>query len=140
MSSFKINIPRKPRVARAASLVLAATVATGASLLTTPTANASTTVSGQVTCVDGLNVEGVWIAASGGSGYASWSPVSGAPYAANFSRGGVTVPWTVHVGCGGSTNSWRWHPDGNTTVTSANASWTCYEPDDGSPAYFCQHT
>jgi hypothetical protein len=139
MPSFKI-ISRGPRAARAATLGLAAAVATAMSLLAMPAANASTTVNGQVTCVDGLNVEGVWIAASGGSGYASWSPVSGAPYAAGFSRAGVTVPWTVHVGCGGSPSSWKWTPDGNTTVTSASASWTCYEPDDGSPAYFCQHT
>ncbi len=139
MSSLRI-ISRKPGAARAAALGLAATAVTVASLLAAPAAHAATTVSGQVTCVDGLNVEGVWIAASGGSGYANWTPVSGAPYAANFNRGGVTTPWTVHVGCGGSTSSWKWKPDGNTTVTSSTASWTCYEPDDGSPAYFCQHT
>jgi hypothetical protein len=122
--------------ATAAALALAG----GAGLTLTPAVQASTTVSGEVTCVDELPVEGVWIQASGGSGWANWTPTIGASFNARFSRGGVSGSWTVHVGCGGSPSHWKYSPDGNTTTTQSVASWTCYTPDDGAPVDFCQHT
>ena len=124
---------------RIAATATALTLVGGAGLFLTPAAQASTTVSGEVTCVDELPVEGVWIQASGGSGWASWTPTSGASYNARFSRGGVSGSWTVHVGCGGSPSHWKYSPDGNTTTTQSVASWTCYTPDDGAAVDFCQH-
>lgn len=138
MRSLRIIMARKPRVFRVAALGIAAALATTASLLAVPEANASTTVSGQVICVDEDNVTGVWIAASSGSGYANWSSING--YTVNFSRGGVSGSWTVHVGCGGTPSKWLYSPDGDVTVTSASASWTCYTPDVEAGADFCQHT
>ena len=127
-------------IGRTAAAAAALALAGGAGLVLTPAAQASTTVSGEVTCVDGLPVEGVWIQASGGSGSANWTPTSGASYNARFSRGGVSGSWTVHVGCGGSRSHWKYSPDGNTRTTQSVASWTCYTPDDGAPVDFCQHT
>jgi hypothetical protein len=125
---------------RAAAAAAALALVAGAGLVLTPAAQASTTVSGEVTCVDELPVEGVWIQASGGSGWANWTPTSGANYNARFSRGGVSGSWTVHVGCGGSSSRWKYSPDGSTTTTKSVASWTCYTPDDGAAVNFCQHT
>lgn len=135
---------RRPAVTttpgRVAAVAAALTLVGGGGIFLTSAAQASVTVSGQVTCVDELPVEGVWIQASGGSGYASWTPTSGASYNARFSRGGVSGSWTVHVGCGGSPSNWKYSPDGNTTTTQSVASWTCYTPDDGAAVNFCQRT
>jgi hypothetical protein len=147
------NLPRNPlqrrarmgsrlvagRVSRVSVLAATGALVLGGTLALSPAAEASTTVSGYVTCVDELNVEGVWIQASGGSGYASWSD-AGAGYYAHYSRGGISGSWTVHVGCGGSTSKWRYTPDGFQNVTGSNASWTCYTPDDGTSTYGCQLT
>ncbi len=122
---------------------LIATVSTLAALgitgfmVSAQAASASTRISGQVVCEDGLSVEGIWIATSSGSGFANWSSPGGGDYA-NFN---YSLPrseaWTVHVGCGGSKSSWRYPTNGNTTTTRANQSWTCYSAD---IAYypFCQ--
>ena len=102
-------------------------------------ANASTGISGQVVCADGLPVEGVWIAASSGSGFANWSGPSGGDYA-NFS---YALPrseaWTVHVGCGGSRSDWRYPTNGDTNTKRTNQSWTCY-PADIAYYPFCQES
>ena len=127
-------------IGRTATAAAALALVGGAGLFLTPSAQASITVSGYVMCVDELPVEGVWIQASGGSGWANWTPTSGANYNAHFSRGGVSGSWTVHVGCGGSPSKWKYSPDGNTTTTQSVASWTCYTPDTGRPVDFCQHT
>jgi hypothetical protein len=127
------------KATRTVALTAAGILALAGSLVLAPAAEASTTVSGYVTCVDELNVEGVWIQASGGSGYASWS-TSGAGYNAHYSRAGISGSWTVHVGCGGSTSTWKYTPDGFQSVTQSVASWTCYTPDDGTSTYGCQLT
>jgi len=127
------------RVSRVGVLAAAGVLVAGGCLDLAPAAEASTTVSGYVTCVDGLNVEGVWIQASGGSGFASWS-ADGVGYYAHYLRAGISGSWTVHVGCGGSTASWRYHPDGVQNVTGSSASWTCYTPDDGTSTYGCELT
>jgi hypothetical protein len=138
MPSLQISMARKPQAARIAALGIAVVFAIIASMISIPAASASITVRGQVMCVDEENVTGVWIAASGGSGWASWSSING--YTVNFSRGGVSGSWTVHVGCGGTPSNWRYSPDGNVKVASASASWTCYTPDVQAGADFCQHT
>jgi len=147
------NLPRNPlqrrlrmrsrlvagRISRASALAATGVLAAGGSLALAPAAQASTTVSGYVTCVDELNVEGVWIQASGGSGFASWS-AAGVGYYAHYSRAGISGSWTVHVGCGGSPSNWKYTPDGFQKVTGSSASWTCYTPDDGTSTYGCQLT
>lgn len=102
-----------------ASLLMAAGIATTAAaasasavpVATPATAGAvhpdsSTYVSGTVQCLS-MNVEGVWVAAqSGTSGWASWSATSN-PTIANWhytlSSGNS---YSLHVGCGGSPQSW----------------------------------
>jgi len=127
------------KIRRTGILIAAGMLALVGGVVLAPSAEASTTVSGYVTCVDELNVEGVWIQASGGSGFASWS-ASGAGYYAYYSRGGISGAWTVHVGCGGSRSNWEYTPDGFQNVTQSFASWTCYTPDDGTSTYGCQLT
>jgi hypothetical protein len=109
--------------------LLTTSLAIGAFVVLAPAAQASTRISGQITCVDGLGVEGVWIVASnGGSGWASWW-APGMGYA-NFS---YTLPyggaWTVHVGCGGTPAHWEYPTNGNSTTTSSYRSWSCYSAD-----------
>jgi hypothetical protein len=63
--------------------------------------------SGQVTCLSGNAVEGVWVVGQGGgTGWAAWSP-SGSQSVATFSRTIPNSAWEVHVGCGGSPQSWQ---------------------------------
>lgn len=71
------------------------------------TAPGSVTVSGTVVCGSGQSVVGVWVdATGGGSGWASWQPMPGMPYAAYYSRGVRTGSVSLHVGCGGSPQRW----------------------------------
>ena len=98
------------------------------------------TVSGQIMCVDGLQVDGPWIATASGSGYAYISHNYG--YSVSFQR---TLPrqeaWTVHVGCGLNGNgSWKYTPDGIRTTTNSFQSWTCYTPDVQEHVDSCQPT
>lgn len=108
-------------VARALATLAVLIVAAGA------TATASATVSGQVTCASGENVEGVWIASAvGGSGWANWWSITG--YTAGYSYGlGNTRQWTVHVGCGGSPQHWANALNGASWASGSYASWTCYD-------------
>lgn len=133
---FRSNALLRRLFAIGSGLVL---VATGFVVAVESPAMASMSVSGQVMCVDQSTVEGVWIQASTGSGYASTTNING--YTKRFSRSGISGSWTVHVGCGGSTTTWRYKPNGNVTVTSSYASWTCYTTDIPGIKYnFCQHT
>lgn len=135
MSSLVRRVARSMRVALPGVLLIAG----GAITMASP-AQAAMTVSGTVQCLDGLPVEGVWIAASGGSGFASWTPQSGYPSVARFSRAGISGSWTVHVGCGGSPSNWKYSPNGNSTTTSSVAYWSCYTPDMSRQVLFCQRT
>lgn len=100
-----------------------------------PASAASVGIKGQVTCAKGNWVMGVWVQSSGGgSRWASWSRVSGAPNKANYSTTlSTALPTNVQlrVGCGGSTSSW-WSNNGtyNTRLFSATTytrSATCNE-------------
>jgi hypothetical protein len=121
------------RVKRAiASVVVGGCAAFGAMSMTaaSPAVAASGwTVSGQITCIDGLQVDGPWIATESGSGWA----YIGHNFIdeVSFQR---TLPrreaWTVHVGCGVNGNgSWTYTPDGIVTTTNSFQSWTCITPD-----------
>ncbi len=118
-------MPKRRSAALAATLLIGAATAVAQA----PNADASTTVSGYVTCIDQLPVAGVWIAASGGSGFASWY-ASGTDYNAHFSRSGISGSWTVHVGCGQSGGGqWTYTANGNVNVSNSYQSWTCYTAD-----------
>jgi hypothetical protein len=99
-------------------------------------ANASTGISGSVYCDDGDAVTGVWIqASSGGSGFASFTHgVADATFHYTLPNGGA---WTVHVGCGGTTSSWRWTPDGNATTRATIQNWYCKTPDGYGGGDYC---
>jgi hypothetical protein len=67
---------------------------------------------GTVECSNGQPVEGVWVQSSaGGSRWAGWFAFPGKADAAFYSTTLTTLApntWvTLHVGCGGSTSSWR---------------------------------
>jgi hypothetical protein len=83
-------------------------------------------VTGQVSCESGKSVEGVWVQASDGPGYASWKGLGNG----STSDWWFTLPkdesYSLHVGCGGSTSSWAvatYSP----TVTGAQNSFNCYD-------------
>jgi hypothetical protein len=83
-------------------------------------------VTGQVSCESGKSVEGVWVQASDGHGYASWKGLGNG----STSDWWFTLPkdesYSLHVGCGGSTSSWAvstYSP----TVTGAQNSFNCYD-------------
>jgi hypothetical protein len=87
-------------------------------------------ISGQVYCLPYAKVEGVWIAVKGGSkasGYATLTQkeINSAHYSYEVPDG---KQWTVHVGCGGTKNHWkytpisqRWQPSNAGTLH-----WDCY--------------
>jgi hypothetical protein len=105
------------RAAVFASLVTA--LAGAGTLVMAEPALAAVTVSGDVVCNQGTGpVVGVWIQAAAGSGWASGTSV--------FRKSGVTVPWTVHVGCGGTPSNWRYAVYGVKSIRSTFANWGCY--------------
>ncbi len=81
-------------------------------MVVAPPARAGTvSVRGEVMCVSQNSVVGVWIESTkGGSKWASWKAVSGAPYEANYSASisysGDLTQVRLHVGCGGSPQKW----------------------------------
>jgi len=87
---------------------------TGAVTSTPATRNpvASTAViSGEVTCMSGHSIEGVWVQASGRSGFAPWQGVRVPGKAfGSTSRWWWKLPhgdsYSLHVGCGGTQANW----------------------------------
>jgi hypothetical protein len=77
-------------------------------------------ISGSVSCISGNTVEGVWVAASKGSGYSPWTG-QGNGASASFT---YTLPlhesYSLHVGCGGSTSSWKVATYSVTVSTAVN--------------------
>ncbi|MDG6105607.1 hypothetical protein Daura_13330 [Dactylosporangium aurantiacum] len=109
------NVLRRTAVTATLAAVLAGA---GVVALAEPAA-AAVTVSGDVVCNQGTGpVVGVWIQAAGGSGWASGTSV--------FSKSGVTPPWTVHVGCGGSPSNWQYAVYGVKSISATFANWGCY--------------
>jgi len=83
-------------------------------------------ISGQIACLSGNSVEGVWVAAAKGAGYSPWQG-HGSGSTTTFSFN-YTLPlseaYSLHVGCGGTTASWAVACD-SVTVTSAENSFVC---------------
>lgn len=87
------------------------TIAITAGLTLFAVAPANAAVSGTVECdAGGYNVVGVWIDSTNNAhdGFASWTPLSGWPEKATYSKGDIAVneSYSVHVGCGGNTTTW----------------------------------
>lgn len=78
---------------------------------TRPRAASKVKVGGDVTCLSGRSVEGVWVQASAHSGYAPWQGVT-----VPGKKFGSTSKWwwwlpagasySLHVGCGGTQANW----------------------------------
>lgn len=128
---------RTTRTAGAVGLVAASLTAVVA---TAAPASASVGISGQVMCVDQRSVVGLWVqAANGGSGWATLTNVNG--YTKNYRytlpRGGS---YSVHVGCGGTSQSWA-TSNKSPYVSGSYNSFTCYDTTAARAAYLlCQRT
>lgn len=125
-----INRPRPLALGTAAALAAMATCAAFLPAAAHAAPLSTVTVSGDVVCNQVGPVEGVWIQAAGGSGWASGTSV--------FSKSGVTPPWTVHVGCGGSPSNWEYAVYGVKSINSTFANWGCYPfgPPFGAPGCY----
>jgi hypothetical protein len=91
----------------------------------TPTAT-SFSITGQVSCVSGNSVEGVWVQASRGSGFASWQGLGNGSTSDWWFTLPATESYSLHVGCGGSTASWKvatYSP----TVSGGHNSFNCFD-------------
>ena len=118
------------RTVRLVSIVLAVAVAgAGGFFALAPAAHAATgVISGTVACRNGKAVSGVWVHSSaGGSNFASWSPRSGAPWIATYSRQ-VTLTSSsqvrLDVGCGSGTTAGSWWSYNSTPPIAASGSRT----------------
>lgn len=125
------------------AVTLPAPTATPTSTTTIPASTASTTagpsvpiavgsaaarlaVSGQVTCTSGKAVEGIWVAAIDGAGFATWTGVgAGSTASYHYTLPGAE-PYSLHVGCGGSTSAWD-IADYSPQVTASQNSFACVD-------------
>jgi len=83
-------------------------------------------VTGQISCVSGKSVEGVWVSASQGSGYAPWKGLGNGSTSDYWYTLPVSESYSLHVGCGGTTSSWAvatYSP----TVGGTHNSFNCYD-------------
>ncbi len=90
-----------------AGLFAALCLTLGLSAAVAPSASASVTVSGSLTCVSGAFLEGVWVdATSGSDGWASTTILSdGHSKSWTFTLTAGTT-YKLDVGCGGSQQNW----------------------------------
>jgi hypothetical protein len=96
-----------------------------ASTPTTPSSG-SFAVSGEVSCVSGNSVEGVWVQADDGAGWAPWVGLGNG----STSTWSFTLPeeeaYSLHVGCGGTTASWA-VADYSPAITTATSTFNCID-------------
>lgn len=91
---------------------------------------ASAAVNGTVECIPGTttwSVVGIWVESSNSahSGWAGWTPVSGQPWKASYSKSQVASneSYRLHVGCGGDPYTWR--STSYTPWTTGNQNFLC---------------
>jgi hypothetical protein len=96
-----------------------------ASTPTTPSSG-SFAVSGEVSCVSGNSVEGVWVQADDGAGWAPWVGLGNG----STSTWSFTLPeeeaYSLHIGCGGTTASWA-VADYSPAITTATSDFNCID-------------
>jgi hypothetical protein len=89
------------------------------------TAPTGETIAGQLSCSSGRSVEGVWVQAGSGSGFAPWSGIGDGASASYSYRLPTTETYALHVGCGGTPQSWAVSAD--TPVVSGSHSFDCFD-------------
>jgi len=83
-------------------------------------------VTGQVSCLSGNSVEGVWVQAGSGKGWADWKKLGNGSTSDWWYWLPVNEPYALHVGCGGSPSAWSvatYSP----TVSGLHNSFNCYD-------------
>ena len=136
------NSPRKDRARTRILSIAIVSVLSFAGISTlglVQAASASSTISGQITCVANPP-QGAWLTAnSGGSGWVNWSRESGTNtinYSKSLPNGGS---WYLAVGCGGSTAHWGVTAYTNTYSGAGEYNFTCYDVRNAGYAYLrCQ--
>jgi hypothetical protein len=73
---------------------------------TSSATSANVKISGQVSCTSGRSVEGVWVAAAQGSGFAPWRGLGNGSTSDYWYTLPISEPYSLHVGCGGTTANW----------------------------------
>jgi hypothetical protein len=93
---------------------------------TAPASSGSFAVSGTVSCVSGDSVEGVWVQADDGAGWAPWVGLGNG----STSTWSFTLPeqesYSLHIGCGGTTASWA-VADYSPAITAATSAFNCVD-------------
>lgn len=115
--------PAAPRSANVASPWAAAPPRSAASH---PAAVAPLAISGEVSCVSGHSVEGVWVQAARGSAFAPWRGLGNGSTSEWWFTLPRSEPYALHVGCGGTTASWE-VADYSPTVSGAHNSFNCID-------------
>ena len=95
---------------------------------TAPAASAAVTLNGTVQCISGEPVVGVWVVSNtGGTGWANFTPASGLPSKASFSKSVTnTNSYYLSVGCGG--NAQTWHTTNYSDTVSGNSKYfSCWD-------------
>jgi hypothetical protein len=83
-------------------------------------------VSGQVSCVSGKSVKGVWVQAAKGSGYSPWKGLGNGSTSDYWYTLPVHESYSLHVGCGGTTASWA-VSDSTPVVGGTHNSFDCVD-------------
>jgi len=88
------------------------------------TAASGLQVGGLLSCTSGASVEGVWVQTAQGSGFAPWQGIANSGSVKYWYTLPTNEPYSLHVGCGGSTSAWAVSAD-TPTVTGAANSFAC---------------
>jgi hypothetical protein len=81
-------------------------------------------IGGEISCISGQPLVGVWVAAAKGSGWASWIGQGNGSTATFSYTLPVTESYSLHVGCGGTGSDWQVATYSG-TVTRANNNFAC---------------
>ena len=81
-------------------------------------------VTGQLSCLSGKSVTGVWVQAATGSGFASWKGIAAGQNSDYWYELPTSESYSLHVGCGGTTTTWAVSAT-TPTVSGAQNSFYC---------------
>ncbi|GAA1965976.1 hypothetical protein GCM10009838_24550 [Catenulispora subtropica] len=79
--------------------------------------------------MSGKSVEGVWVQAAQGSGFSPWQGIGNGSTSRYWYTLPASIPFSLHVGCGGTTSAWA---VSTTTPTTDGpvADFTCHDVSD----------
>ena len=83
-------------------------------------------VTGQIKCVSGDSVEGVYVQAAQGSAFANWKGLGDGAASDYWLDLPTAESYSVHVGCGGTTSNWG-VPTYGPTVSGTHNSFSCVD-------------